>query len=260
MNSVPTRMSHARLLLRAAVALCLAVAGRAGTPVEQAAAAIKQGEFSHAEDILTPLVQAKHPAPAAWYYFSLVRFAQKQNEDAIKMAERAVKGDPGNEAYYMQLGAACGARIAEVSPMEGNAVANKMRKAYEKVLDMDPRCMIALQGLVMFYSRAPEIAGGSQRKAHEFAEKVRQIDAHTGELELGRLAAGENNFAEALVHYDAAVKLMPADLSTAAASGWVLFQLGRKDEARARFEAVLKIDPEFGPAKLGLEKTAPPAH
>lgn len=253
-------MRSPRFLLALAAVVLGLPAARTATVVEQAADAIKQGEFSHAEDLLTPLAAAKHPDATVLFYFSKVRFAQKQNEEAIQLLERAIKADPSKLEYYMLLGAECGAHLPEVSPMEGNAVAIKMRKAYEKVIERDPKNLTALQGIIMFYERAPEIAGGSQKKAREFAERVRAIDIHTGELELGRLAAGQMNFEEALVHYEAAVKAMPSDLATAAACGWTLFQLGRKDEARARFQAVLAVDPEFAPAKMGLEKTAPPAH
>jgi tetratricopeptide (TPR) repeat protein len=254
-------MNYPRVFRAALATAALAVTlARADSPVEQAAEDIKRGEYTHAEDLLMPLVETKRADAAAYYNMALVRMAQKRNEDAVKFAERATKGDPTKAQYFSQLGLACYARIAEVGPLDGDALATKMRKSFERALAIDPRQMAALMGLMHFYERAPEIVGGNRRKAVEFAERVRQIDPYQGEIELGRLAAGANDFESALVHYDAATKLQPDDLATATACGWTLYKLGRKNEARARFEAVLKVNPDFGPAQLGMTETAPAAH
>jgi tetratricopeptide (TPR) repeat protein len=248
------------LVLPAALAAFLPAALPAESVADQAADAIKQGEFARAGDLLEPLVASGHADASSLFNMSLVRLAQRQTEEAVKYAERATKADPTKLEYFFQLGTACDARIREVGPMDANALAAKMRKAYEKVLSIDPKFVPALIGMVHFFEHAPEIAGGSLKKAQEFAERLREVDAYQGELELGRLASGLKDYESAVTHYDAAVKVKPDDVSTATASGWSLYKLGRKEEARARFEAVLKLQPDFEPAKMGLTETATPAH
>jgi len=257
-RTVPAGFKSSALVAFAIGALA-APAAFANATVDEAVAAIKAGQFTRAEDLLMPLVEQRHADAAVLYNMAIVRMAQKQNDDAIKYAERATKADPTNPEYFLRLSAACNARIAEVGPMEGGALATKMRKADEKALDLDPNNLPALLGLLLFYERAPEIVGGSEKKAREVAQRIRKFDPYQGELALGRLASGLKNYDEALLHYDAAAKLRPDDLATATACGWTLFALGRNAEARARFEAVLKINSDFGPAVMGMAKTAPPA-
>jgi tetratricopeptide (TPR) repeat protein len=246
--------------LTVSIAAGLSAAAPAKSPVERAAADIKAGEYTHAEDLLTPLVGRRGSDAEAFFYMGIVRLAQKRYDEAVEMSERATKEDSTKPEYFSQLGLACSARLTQLDPLAADAMASKMRKAYERALKLDPRDLAALTGLVGFYEHAPEIVGGDLRKAREFAERVRQLDPYQGEIELGRMDAGEKHFADALRHYDAAAKLQPNDLATATASGWTLFALGRKDEARARFEAVLKRDPDYAPAKMGLTETAPQAH
>ena len=54
-------------------------------------------------------------------------------------------------------------------------------------------------------------------------------------------------------------KLKPDSASLTNACGRMLAKLGRKDEARARFEAALKINPAFEPAKKALAALDAPA-
>jgi len=253
-------MKLSRALILALAAAALTTSALAETPVEQAAAAIAASQFARAEDILAPLAQNRRADPAIFYYLSLVRMAQRRNDEAVELAERAMKADPAKIAYLDQMGTACSARIAEVGAIEGNSLALKMRKAYEKCLSIDPNYLPALKGMINFYEHAPDMVGGSLRKAGEYAERLRKVYPYQGELELGRLAAGANKFEVALAHYEAATKLKPDDLATAAACGWTLLHLGRKDEARERFQGVLRVDPNFGPAKMGLAEAAPAAH
>jgi tetratricopeptide (TPR) repeat protein len=154
----------------------------------------------------------------------------------------------------VNFGEICYEAITNLDPIEGNSVAIKMRKAFEKALKLDPKNIGALRGLIMFYEHAPDMVGGDWRKAFEYAERLATVSPYQGEFELGRLSAGRNDFEGAFKHYDAAVKLQPGDFATATACGWSLYKLNRKKEARERFEAVLRANPDFGPAKMGLEQ------
>ncbi len=134
-----------------------------------------------------------------------------------------------------------------------------MRKAFERAVEINPAHLGGLIGMTRFYSNVPEIAGGSLEKAAEFARRVRAIDPYLGEAELGRVAERSEDFAEALARYEAAAQLQPGNAGMQNACGRMLAQLGRKDEARARFEAALKLNPEFEPARKGLAALDAPA-
>lgn len=109
-----------------------------------------------------------------------------------------------------------------------------------------------LIGLGRYYSSVPEITGGSVERAREFARRAEKLDPFAGGLELGQLAAQEEKFAEALTHFESAAAAQPGSVNAQFNCGRMLAKLGRKDEARARFEAALKINPAFEAATKAI--------
>jgi tetratricopeptide (TPR) repeat protein len=248
-----------RFLSAALAALVLAVAASAQTALESAAAAFKSGNLAVAEAALAPLAAGDKPDPAALVLLSQVRLAQKNTKDAVALAEKAAQLAPTQADAHAQLGLALSARMPELGFMQQAMVAGKMRKAFEKAVELDPKNMNALVGLARYFANAPEIAGGSLPKAAEFAALVREIDPVLGELELGRVAERGEKFEDALKHYAAAAELKPDGAGIQFACGRVLAKLGRKDDARTRFDAALKLNPNFEPAKKALAELDVPA-
>jgi cytochrome c-type biogenesis protein CcmH/NrfG len=149
--------------------------------------------------------------------------------------------------------------MGEMNFMQQAMTAGKMKKAFEKSVELDPRHVAGLIGLSRYYSQAPEIAGGSLEKAREFAGRVREIVPFLGEIELGQADRQDEKYAEALGHFEAAARLKPDHAEAQILVGRMLAQLGRKDEARARFEVALKLNPQSESAKKGLAALAQPA-
>lgn len=201
------------------------------------------------------------PAPdaATLHQQSLEQVKQKKFKEAVDLADQATKADATKPEYFSQLGIALSQRMSEVNFMQMAMLSGRMKKAFEKSIELDPNHVAGLIGLARFYSNAPEIAGGSLEKATEFAVRVQKIDPFLGAMELGRVAEKAEKPDEALAHYEAAAKANPKSAGVLAAAGRLLAQAGKKDEARARFEAALKINPEHEVAKKGLAALDKPA-
>lgn len=238
---------------------CSAAETRAAAPLEEARAALEARDFAKAAAVLEPLTGAESKDAAAFCALSQVRLAQKNTAEAVTLAERATVLDASKAEYFSQLGMALGQRMGEVSFMQQAMMSGKLRKAFAKAVELDPNSVPGLIGLARFYTNAPEIAGGSTAKAREYAVRVRAIAPFPGELELANIAEREDNFAEALEHLEAAGKLNPQHAWVQSRCGQLLAKLGRKDEARARFEAALKLAPDLDVAKKGLAELAAPA-
>lgn len=215
--------------------------------------------------LLATLSFAQAPAPAtppgaaALHQQSLESMKQKKFKEAVDFADQATKADPTKPEYFSQLGIALSQRMSEVNFMQMAALSGRMRKAFDKSVELDPNHVPGLIGLARFYTNAPEIAGGSLEKAAEIAARIEKLDPFTGALELGRIAEKAEKPDEAVAHYDAAAKANPKSPGALAAAGRVLAKAGKKDEARARFEAALKINPEHEGAKKGLAELDKPA-
>jgi tetratricopeptide (TPR) repeat protein len=190
---------------------------------------------------------------------SIESLQQKKAKEAVEFAEQATKEDPANPVYFSQLGVALSQRMNEVNFIQMAGLSSKLKKAFEKSVELDPNHVPGLIGLARFYTNAPEIAGGSLVKAAEFAARVQKIEPFLGAIELGNIASKDEKYPEALAHYEAAAQLKPGHAGVQTGCGRVLVKLGRKDEARARFEAALKINPELESAKKALAELDQPA-
>lgn len=229
----------------------------AATVLEEAKAAYAARDFGKAAALLEPLTgEARSGRGAddaeAFHLLSQVRLAERNTEAAVELAEKATTLDATKAAYFGQLGVALGNRMGEVGFMQQAMMAGKLKKAFEMAVKLDPNDIAGLIGLSRYYSQAPEIAGGSVVKARVLAERVRELAPFVGETELGGIAEGEENYAAALKHYEAAAGIEPAHGWAQYLCGRMLVKLGRKEEARARFEAALKNDPSVEAAKKAL--------
>ena len=236
-----------------------AAEGQTASPLNDARAAFKANDLTKAAALLEPLTGADATDAAAFHTLSQVRLAQRNAPQAIELAEKATALDATKPEYFSQLGMALGQRMGELSFMQQGALAGKLRKAFAKAVELDPNNLPGLIGLARFYASAPEIAGGSIEKAKEFAVRVQRLDPFQGELELGGVAEHDENYAEALEHYEAAAKLKSGQAWAQYLCGRALAKLGRKDEARVQFEAALKISPALDAARKGLAGLDAPA-
>lgn len=225
----------------------------ADSPTEQAAAEIKKGEFIAAERLIEKLALAKKPDPVAVYQLSQVRLAQRQTKEAIKLAEKAIKLDGKQAAYYSHLGNALGQLMNESGPFQQFSTVRRMREAFEKAVKLDPNDIAGLLGLSRYYMSAPPTSGGDSQKAAEFARRVQKLDPYQGDFELGRIAQQATLYAVALEHFEAASRAKPDELAPQAAGAICLGQLGRREEARARLEQILSRKPNYSPALRALE-------
>lgn len=226
--------------------------GPSTASVEQAIAALKSGDLAQAEAILVPMATSATPDATALHQLSIVRLRQQRAADAVALAEQAVKLAPEVADHHAQLGSSLAQRSAQLPFMQQAVAAGRMKQAFEQALSLDPRHVGALIGLTRWYSNAPEIAGGSPVKAREFATRVREILPWLGELELGQVEERIEQHADALARYEAAAALRPDHAGAQVACGRMLAALGRSDEARARFEAALKLNPQLEAARQGL--------
>ncbi len=230
----------------------------AQSPADQAAALLKKNDLAAAETLLAPLTDADSQDAAAFFQLGQLRLRQQRAADAVAAFEKATTLDATKPEYFSQLGIAINMKMQGANFMVQAVTAPKMKKAFEKSVALDPNHVAGLIGLARYYANAPEIAGGSLEK--EFAERVQKLVPHLGESELGRIAERSEDFAGALARYEAADKLKPGQAGTVFACGRMFAKLGQKEEARAKFEAALKINPEFEPAKKALtELNASPA-
>jgi tetratricopeptide (TPR) repeat protein len=243
-----------RIIARFSTFMLTLVVGQAQitSPLDEAASAIKSRDLTKAASLLEPLTGAGSTDAAAFHLMSQVKSGEKNTKAAVEMAEKATRLDATKSAHFAQLGMALGQRMGELGFMQQAMLSGKLKGAFEKAVELDPNDVSGLIGLTRYYSNAPAIAGGSTEKAKELAQRVQRLDPFLGELELAQVEIVDENFAEALRHFEAAAHIKPKHAYVQTQCGRMLAKLGRKEEARARYEAALAISANFEPATKGL--------
>jgi len=240
------------LAVLAAFVLLTTTQAQPAAPLDEARTALKAGDFPRAEALLVPLTGPDAKDAAAFHVLGQLRERQRNLKEAVAAYEQAAKLDATKPDYFSALGIALSQRMGEMNFMQQAMTAGKMKKAFEKSVELDPKHVAGLIGLARYYANAPEIAGGSLEKAKEFAGHVHALNPFLGETEYGNVAEKGDDFAGALAHFEAALQLKPDHAGLLNSCGRMLVKLGRKDEARARFTAALKLNPNLESAKQAL--------
>lgn len=223
-----------------------------------AVAAIRSGDLASAENLLEPLVAASSADPAVYLQLATVRLRQKRTQDAIDLIDRAIKLEPKNPDFHVQLGSALSQRLGEIDFMDQAFVANRMLKAFQTAVALDPDHRGGWIGLVRYYTNAPSIAGGSREKAEAAAEQLRRTAPPLADGELATIALHFKDHAAALTHAEAALKHDDNNAAAHELKGRALAGLGRNEEARASFERALALNPKRESARQALAALPPP--
>lgn len=99
--------------------------------------------------VLTTIATAQTGAPAL-HQLSIERLQQKNTKEAVESAEQATKADPTKAEYFSKLGMALGQRMGEIGFMQQAIMSGKLRKAFEKSVELDPNHVAGLIGLAHY--------------------------------------------------------------------------------------------------------------
>ena len=131
-------------------------------------------------------------------------------------------------------------------------ILDRIRKAMEQAVKLDPHHAPALLGLAKYYSTAAPGHTPNFKTAEDYARRAAESDPFQGELELGRLDLNRLRVADALVHFEKAVQVRPDDPMGQYLAAATLIRLERKDEARARLQEIVRRHPDFKDAPEAL--------
>ncbi len=190
--------------LRLVIFLVLFPAGRifaATTPQQMLAA----GQVDDAIRVLTERVKFSPNDSAAHNLLCRVYFMIEDWDSGIPYCERATQLDPQSSVYFDWLGRIYGEKADHSSFFSAAGLAKKVRTAFQRSVQLDPRSWEARVDLGEFYAEAPGIVGGGKDKAREQADALMSFKPAMGHWVLARIAEKDKDPAAAERDYRAAI-------------------------------------------------------
>ena len=200
-------------------------------------------ELEAAEALLLDLEKAQPESAEVTFYLGRVHLALGQAQAAVAALERATRLDPASSVYQFWLAEALVARIDEVAFVFKLGVANRIRAAYEKAVELDPDNLEARVAVARYHSEAPLIAGGNPATAQEQLAEIELRDpalAHVTQAliheRLGRPERAEEEL-------ETAVRVDPESVVAWRETGLFHRRRQRWIDAQKAFDEVLELEP-----------------
>jgi tetratricopeptide (TPR) repeat protein len=165
-------------LVLLALFLAAATAGAADDPQTL----MDDGHYRRAQAILESQLASKPDDPRTLYLMSQLKLMTNDVQGALPLAEKAASLVPTNADYRYQVAACVGTQAQRAGKLKALGLAKRFKREAEAALVLDPRFVDAHEGLAQFYSQAPGIAGGDDKRAYALAETLVKIDPARGRL------------------------------------------------------------------------------
>lgn len=176
-------------------ALCtifFAVAGHAAVPAAPELL-IKHGHFKRARAIVEEQFLRNPNDPQAAYELSQIKQAFGDLEGALALAQKATTIGSRVSEYHVQLASVYGDMAEHAGVTKQFGLARQAKEELEKAVQLDPRNIDALKGLIEFLSRAPRLLGGDKDRARELAGQVARLNVSQGYLSQALIAQAEHD-------------------------------------------------------------------
>ena len=120
--------------------------------------------------------------PRTLFLLSKIKQSLGKHDEALRLAEGAVKGDSRKAIYHLQLASVLSDEAAAAGIFKKISLTTRIHSELETALKLEPKNPDCLEGMMRYYEEAPGIAGGGKQKAREMADKIGRIDLSRGYL------------------------------------------------------------------------------
>ena len=197
--------------MRASILLILsALALAAGGPDVQQL--MDNGHWKRARDVAEADYKAHPNDEHAAYVLARVRHEFQRLEEAVKLAETAVRLDPKVSQYHRELGEACADAAGKLSFFKQINYGRRIHGEFDAALALAPKDPDNLMDQVQYFMEAPGVIGGDKKKAAEIANEMVKIDAARGYLALAYIAQKQKEESKLEGLYQKAVEANPGNI------------------------------------------------
>ncbi len=214
--------------------------------LEEGIALFNKGRLGEAKSTFEAVLKQNESNAEAHYRLGLVFMSRqyRNEDDAVDHMERAVEMNPVSAEYQYGLGAAYGTKAQQAGVIKQAFLAPKIKKAFEKAVELNPKLVEAHVGLAQYYWRAPGIMGGDMEKAWKEADAIIQLDEIRGRSFKASILVSEKKNAEAVQEIKTLTANKSSDWRAWRAAGFFYLQNQMTGDALASFEKYTAMRPD----------------
>lgn len=206
--------------------------------------AYESGDADAARTVFESIRKDDKKNAEAIFYLAKLDLDEGNYKDAIPQFKKAIDLDKENSRYHQGLGEAYGAQISEVGMFKAMRLSGKIRKSFQRAVDLDPENVDARFGLIVFYTSAPGIAGGSVNKALDEAEEISKRDKTAGYSAYTQVYRADEQWDKALETAQSWKKEDPTPAEPTLALGITYTQMERYPDAMTAYTTWLRENGE----------------
>ena len=207
---------------------------------KQAEQLLQEHQFKKAAQFLSQY--QNHPD--GLYYLSVVKLLTGELDDAIELAEKGLKIAQDKDRFYEWLGDLYSVKAQTSNMFSAMMTVSKIKKNWQKAIEINPNNSSAREKLFMFYLMAPGIAGGDEDKARQILDEVKTSDKLLSLLLEARWQQKEKNYKKARALFKQAVQLAPDSISVLYEAAQFYLRQSQLSEARKLAEKIITAKPE----------------
>ncbi|MCK9407703.1 MAG: tetratricopeptide repeat protein [Bacteroidetes bacterium] len=145
---------------------------------------INDRKFAEAELFFKTAMKNNTQDAEVKYYLAVALFQLQKFEDAEDIIDDAIDIDENIAKYHLLRGQILGLQAMNANVLSQGLLAPRIKNAFLKASELDPRNIEARQALYNYYVMAPGIMGGSDEKAFEQAHAVLKLNPFRGHMML----------------------------------------------------------------------------
>jgi tetratricopeptide (TPR) repeat protein len=250
-------LSHAVLAgLGVTFAFPSGLGAAAAGSLEAGAHALEAQRYGEAIERLSAAVHEEPSNARAAELYGRALYEEGELARAVESLERATTLDPTSASAVYWLGRAYGEQAIHGNVMLRAKLAGRIRRAFERAVELDPDNSDARIALLEFYLRAPTFMGGSFDKARALTDDMRRRDPFHAHLAKARLEEHRKRRDLADAEYEAAIREFPGRNEP---YFWIERSAIERKDWPAAFEAMdrlLRASPEDAVAQYEIGRIA----
>jgi len=164
------------------ILLALLLAASTARAADDPKTLMDEGHYRRAKTLIDAEAAAHPDAARTLYLRGYWLLGTGDAKGALPLSEKAADLMPRDADYRYQVAGCVGTMAEEAGKLKALGLAKRFKKEAEAALALDPRNVRVYEGLAQFYSQAPGIAGGDDKRAYALAESLVKIDPAHGRL------------------------------------------------------------------------------